>query len=624
MSSLFCELALQIKVAHQTFQTESDLANIINLSFQISSVLMSQVSFERYSEIHSQCIAFFGLLRDKLIEIKDKFKHEELEDAFYLALSYEKIIPRLYVSLMIACSFEIPEFLDIIIKMLPAVTHPLRGYMLRYAAISFFPPNSDKLFDFSYSNFCEMLTFLPQINIVHPSIFDAVLGLISMNISISLSSHNTDFNHVVQFLEKAMIIENKVVKMSIIISVVQTISPQLFNENFSYFIKLFKNLDVNQETIRTALYICVKTKDPKIAFDFATQTNFSEACSEKVVKMAIECKNFDVIKNCLTAWPNQNIFMIVYKSLGFYQFIENISKSFHPTSPLINQLLNDINSEVPIEIVKKIIEFCDNSHLPEDEDAIVQMIYKNCYDCQDISYLFTPDDKSYLFLFKSNQLFQIVLMNLYQAKKSFELILSYLNQASLPASLIDPKVRFFVICNVWPSNRSDEFLNQLEKFQDISQDDLCLIFSVFKRLDITDTVAGTFLEKCKNRNSLLSILSYLVSVSKVNLIERALTKLFEFDGDIFDIVERLKLYFGVLNVVSALKTEVPLKKDIFQEVFEIISQSFQFSKKFSMFVLDPNNSLLGKWKNYLINYSNAIVFSDYHDKIKLIIDLYFQ
>ena len=120
------------------------------------------------------------------------------------------------------------------------------------------------------------------------------------------------------------------------------------------------------------------------------------------------------------------------------------------------------------------------------------------------------------------------------------------------------------------------------------------------------------------------MLTYLVSVSKVNLIEKALIKLFNFDGEILDIVERLKLYFGALNIVSALKTDAPLEKDIFLQVFEIINQSLQFFKKFSMFVLDSNNSVQERWKNYLINYSNSKVFSIYHDQIILIINSYFN
>lgn len=626
MSNLFCELALQVKVAQQTFQTEADLTNIINLSLQTSLVLMSQVSFERYSEIHSQYISFFAMLKEKLSEMKNKLNYQEVEDAFYLSLSYEKIIPRLYISFIVASTFEIPEFLDVVLDMLPAVTHPLRGYMLRYTIISFFPTNSKKLYDFAYINFCEMLIFLPQINMLHPSIFDAVLGLISMNISISLSSPNTNFRNVSKFLDTVMTNGNKVVKMSVIISIVQSISPQLFIDNFSYFINIFKKSEVNPETTRTALYICMKTKNAKISYDFATQTSFSDACSAKVTKMAIENKDYDIIHKCLHKWPNENIYSIVYEGLGINQFIKIISDSFNPPSSFIIQILNDVNSEVPIEIVKKIIGFFDNSHSAEDEEVIIQMLYRTSYDNKNITALFTPDQnkETKLFLIKTNQLFQIVMMNLYQSKKNFNLILSYLNQASLPDSTIDTKVRFFVICNVWPSDHSDEFLNQLKKFKEISQDDLCLIFSVFKRLDISDSVVDEFLRRCKIKNTLFSMLTYLVSVSKVNLIEKALIKLFNFDGEILDIVERLKLYFGALNIVSALKTDAPLEKDIFLQVFEIINQSLQFFKKFSMFVLDSNNSVQERWKNYLINYSNSKVFSIYHDQIILIINSYFN
>lgn len=623
MSSLFNELSLQIKVAQQALQTESDLTNIVNLSLQISAVLMSQASFERYSEIHSQYISFFAILKDKLSEIKQKIEYQEIEDAFYLSLSYEKIIPRLYIAFIIACSFEVPEFLDIILKMLPAVTHPLRGYMLRYTIISFFPINSEKLYDFAYSNFCEMLILLPQINILHPSIFDAVLGLISMNISISLSCPNITFQNVINFLNIGMKNENKVVKMSIIISIVQSISPQLFIDNFSYFINMFKKFEVNPETVRTALYICMKTKDPKISFDFADKTNFSEVCSEKVTKMAVDYKNYDIIRKCMHKWPTKNIYTIVYKNLGISKFLEIVPDSFHPSSSFTIQLLKEVNSEVPLEIVKKIIDFIDDSHSVDDEEVIIQMIYRNYYGFQDISYLFTPNQKKNLFLFKTNQLFQIVMMNLSQTKKNFDLILLYLNQASKPDSAIDTKVRFFIICNVWPSDQSDEFLNQLKKFKEISQDDLCLIFSVFKRLDISDSVVDHFLGKCQIKNTLFSMLTYLVSVAKVNLIEKALIKIFEFDGEILDLVERLKLYFGALNIVSALKTDVPIEKDIFLQAFEIIKQCFQFLKKFSMFVLDSSNNIQDKWKSYLVNYSNSKIFSAYHDQIILIINLYF-
>ncbi|OHT03082.1 hypothetical protein TRFO_29601 [Tritrichomonas foetus] len=375
-SSLFHELSAFIKKTQQLFQTKISFQQMIEISLKISYALTYEASFEQYAELHSQCIAFYGVLRQKIVDMHlDK---NEIEDGFYLALSAEKIIPRLYVALVIACSVENDEYLDIIIKMLISVTHPLRGFMLRFTAISLFPMKSPKLPDFAYQNFLEMLYLIPKFNnifeIGNLSVFDAICGWLSSNISISLFAANFQTKYIQIFLMEAEKVYDDRIKLSIVSSVAQTIPHYSIVENIDAFASIFRSLEVSEESVHSILFICSRSRSAKDSFLLVSKTKFSLICSQKITQMAIMTRDYEAMVMCMNEWKeNDDIILMIYNEIGIHKF-SRIIPNFIKSSQILLNFFNDVDSLVPKEAIRKMFRFLDSFHSVEIELAIDKML----------------------------------------------------------------------------------------------------------------------------------------------------------------------------------------------------------------------------------------------------------
>lgn len=727
MSAITSKLSAQINYAERIIQTESDLHKSLKIAFSLFGELAKDIPPKPYFEIHSQFMLFFEILLHRISILKQESSDSFLDETFNLVLSHERIVPRLYNAIIFACGINNQEYIDLITKMLPAVSHPLRGFMLRYTFIFLYPKYSPTLKEFALSNFSEMLKSIELIHFQPNLIPDAPLQWLNTNITISLSGSNFSQKLLRSYFDQASQVKNETIKLSIILSIIQILSYPNLVMALPNFTSLFRSFSINDNTNNAAILFCSLLKNPSESFDFASKTPFSSICSEKATQCALLNSDYGIVKNCIIEWPNENILDMIYQSIGTEKMIHVLPPSFKLPTLFLLKLIDNVQQDIDKETVRKLILTIHFSHSVEIEDAIVRMIYRNKYDENTITFIFEPpfiyestqqdspnqydysnltrvndslahqikenegssneNDHSKItqlkldssldtvtesqfseltlssekinesgqelenipsdvsiviekpilskrhisdyieitnqpFTFKTSHLFQLVIMAMAQSNVDFRTIHYYINSSLQPDSLIDQNVSLCVLCSVWPSGHSEDFVNLLRKIHSVTQDDLCMICNAFERLQIDNKDIEYFTSQCKSKDALMSLLRYLISTTDENAIEKTIIRIFELDGILAGVVERLKLYFEVLNIVAEIKNDISINSDIFQTIFEIILQIIQFTRRFPMFIIDSNVNTSERFLKCLRNYASIKIFKNFHDKINMIIELY--
>lgn len=220
----------------------NNIVQIIYSGLQLTSCLSFDLDIDSYCELHSICLIYFGNLR-KALSDKSRFNKDKLNIAFEISLSCRCVLPRLYLALLIACTTKNKEQLKLISEMLLAVSHPLRGLLLRFTAISFFPkcPElADLLVDFAVTNFKEMLFLLSGFLKIYPKSKQLACQWLTSNTTISLFLSDNNPNIVKSFFDFAKACKENYVSIAIVDSISQSIEGPQIPKYFDLFADFFK------------------------------------------------------------------------------------------------------------------------------------------------------------------------------------------------------------------------------------------------------------------------------------------------------------------------------------------------------------------------------------------------
>lgn len=220
----------------------NNIITIIYSGLQLASCLSFDFDIDSYCELHSTCLIYFANLR-KALSDKSRFGKDKLNAAFEISLSCPYVLPRLYLALVVACTSKNKEKLKLMSEMLLAVSHPLRGLLLRFTAISFFPkcPElADFLVDFAVTNFKEMMFLLSSFLKIYPKSKQLACQWLTSNTTISLFLSDNNPNIVKSFFDFAKGCKENYVSIAIVDSISQSIEGPQIPKYFDLFADFFK------------------------------------------------------------------------------------------------------------------------------------------------------------------------------------------------------------------------------------------------------------------------------------------------------------------------------------------------------------------------------------------------
>lgn len=579
----------------------SDVAILLSLYDKLAE----DTPFEQYAEIQSKLMSFFGVIKSILAY---KYSRDELEEGLDAALSYEKLVPRLYVAYAIACSLASSEHLNLVISMFGSVGHPLRAFMLRFTAISFYPASDANLVLFAEQNFIEMQMLSPSVIELFPASEDAVCGWLTANVSIGVTSSGQDPHTIINYINSAINYQyQENMAVSIVSAVVQSLSSEKVVASVPALLKFFNEMPVNDSLAKLASFCCQKIGNLSKSFDFITQTKLAKTLSNKMFQMAVDSKDKDVLKRMLEKWPTDHFLSTVLKTLGSETFIEVAPVLTHVHTKIIIVCITSLERVEDIASVKRIVSGIAEVHDHELESALLSMFMTLDLGAEEIKLICSEP-----FHFTTNELFTYVMNIMKQRQQPLSALTGLYDRAMA----IDQKVRIETLCSLWtPTDTYEDFMKCFSG-NTLDEDVILSVLSTFGNVSPTTEILEEFLKRCYSRNGLFVFLDYLKRVNASDdIMNKAIIKSLSLDVGMFEMSSIANLYIDTLAFISELA--VPFDSNILSDIVENVTLIFGASMPFR---LAPPVEL-EQWKDRVTRLVSSDSLRDFADKIQKIIQL---
>lgn len=601
------ELEEKVAQAEALLETSDKISKIIESALELCNYLRKEIKIDEYVEVHSLCLQYFFNLR-KSLSNKDQFTDEQREKAFYLSLNCPHVLPRLYIAFIVACSSHDESKIHLVSEMLPAVSDPLRGFLLRDTAISFFPRESPLLVKFAVTNFSEMLYLLPSLLKSYPTAVPNASGWLTSNISISLSLSKENPDLLEKFLSSAKICIEPLISGAVIKSVITSMEPYEILKYIKLIIELISLMPSNDTSRKIVLLICEKCKNPRVSFDFLKQTSFFDTCAIEMTSIAIEYSDIDVLEECANQWPVDEVLSLILNKMGtniFAKVIPELKKNH----PLTYQFVLNATSETSSSSFRKVFVNELKARKPEMDQVLCEMMIRN-----DFSREFINDAFADPFVFSNGYLLKLVVFAALKKNISKDKVLKYIDRSFL----VDFKDIIFVLIDVLPPSSGNEIASKLA-FSD-EKEIFNLILAKLVHFDISESSMNALLDKCTTIKQLERFCMLASYKGYGTLVLKASQALLNLDTQITELEFRFDHYFIVINLIIGLSQDKEvLPREFINNVLNVIYSGLECVAKLPFPIATENN--LNKWKMFISRMKNIDHFHSFNDQVDNICSL---
>ena len=613
ISSSFHEFEKRNDEANRVLEVTNDINEIVSSGLKMISVLMMDLDLDTYTEIHSTCTSYFADLRKKL-ENNEFFTEKILNEAFNIALNCEYVLPRTYMCLLIGCSSKDTQQLIFASDMLQAITHPLRGLLLRFTAISFFPKDTDIVIPFAVRNFKEMLFLLPKFLDKYPNSENIASSWLTSNTSISMAISNNNKHLVECFFESAFNCEYQEVSSAIIGAISESIDGPEIRQYFPFFLRFFSQENSYLNCKDTIHSIIKKCEDPYIAFNFLKDTRFFDNCSKDITKLAIsfmkDGKNNngpEIIRICYKTWCTSDIILEIIEGIGVNNFFEIIDE-FPTDYEIQKEILKRCDETINPNYIRKLIANALEERDKEFDQSINHMLFEHSFDQAFYEILFSPPYVFYDF----HQLFCVVTRcQMYGTKQ--ELIFDFIHHSKIDEGQLNI-ILFFVYEK---SKNGQEIIKLIENNSNFSKS---IIFSYLSKFDLSEESLHSLFNYCQSEKDFTSFCLLCLNKKNQELIEKSLIQILKFDKKCDDSYCKLKIYFKVLNLAILIQDNgILLSTELINQILDIILLFIESatSKLFPLLTINQNQ----RFQKLCQTLNQKDHFLIYSEKIHLILSI---
>lgn len=575
-SPILAAFEAKLGEAHTLVESRPPIRAQVDTALKLCDELACDLSFEIYTEVHSKAVSFFGVIVRDFQEDTKKYSKEVITCEFYHALQYPLLVPRLYVAFILACCDPSEELMNIIVEMLSCVCHPMRGFMLRFTAISFYPSTFASLGKFVLGNLKGMLELAPMFVAAHPVAEDAVCGWLAANISIGVFCAKEREETIRQFLELATQNRNEPsLALNIVSAVVQTVSSHDVLQMLPVISRFFDGMEPTAKVLRAVGFCFQRTKSPVESYKFIVDTPFEEPLASKVLQMCIDSKDMETLRLCLGRWPTEDHFLQALNAVGNTTFAE-ICPPLNRAHETVLIAYIENTDESSAELVVDMISEVRLDHSENFENSLNDMIIRMDIHGAPLQHLFEDP-----FRFLTAPLFSSVMERL----KSSETPLSALIPMLRMAESVDASVRTNALCLIWDETGNCEDLFSLLEDNMMTDSNLSKIISILPMVSPSDSQIQFIFEKCSGKESLLAFLDFITSQGKVPLLNKTIELLLQIDETIPEISGRIDLYMKTLDFLP----RVPDAFDptLIDKTIGIIENTLTQTSRFPHFPLAP-------------------------------------
>ncbi|EAX88817.1 hypothetical protein TVAG_300160 [Trichomonas vaginalis G3] len=577
----------------------TDLTVMIKHALDLADNLCYVTTLKDYELNHSSFLPYLQVLH-KVLD-SPTYTQEILKKAYLYSMSFRHILPRLYISMVIASLLEDTTYLSNVCSMLISECQPLQGLMLRFTAISFFPLNSPLLAQFCVTNFNEMLYLTKGFLETYPNEIKTAAGWISSNISMSLAKVHDSFliNH---YIETAISCDIKEIGESSLEAISYSIPREAF-EQFIPNLKLFyTSHPITENTTKIIAYIIETVPTAKLAYEFSKGTTYENLCNIEIAKRCFNEKDYETLKNIA---DKEEVAMIIIIEAGSEKFIE-IGKPFARGSVLTIEFLRRITPNIKVETVRRFLEAEIEDMKIEIYETLKATIMKGDFPADYFAKLFAPP-----FKFQSTDFLMYVVSHGYRMGVSRETLIGYIRVSKM----LPPSVRAAAMGLVM---HIDELI-----FYILGLSDQLSRMFLINKIDkaFPKEYIPKILEKCETSKEIQALFNAVVVFEDNSLAGQVLDKLLEKDSDIETNEGLINFYFvNIINTIyGASEERLPVSQTTIEAIFQHVLNAVKTAIEFPFPLTTPKK--MKHWKK-IVSYGPKIDNLYFiHPKITEIIEL---
>ena len=578
----------------------NDIIPIVKQSLNLAETLSFDYELSDYSLIHSSFLIYLRVLH-RTLSNKSKFSQNTLIYGFYFSLRHSLVIPRLYISMIIASNIEDTSHLKSVCAMFPSVSHPLRGLMLRFTAITFFPHDSDILVPFTVTNFNEMMYLINGFLDLYPDEIQTASEWIASNISISLTivSDSILINH---YIDEAISCNIEELGAASINSVVLSIPQHSFEQYLPKLKQYFLHANVNELNIKSVSEIIANVENAKTAYEFMKSIHYEEQCAIDVALSALEEKDYETLSKLE---QTDEILMLILEEAGPEVFVD-LAKPFERGSPLVKEFVRRLKPSVdPVKtrkIMQNQMEYMDQSLY----DVISDVVQYYPFPKEFYEVFFAPP-----FTFQTSDLLTYVVFRGYSLGINPEKLIGFIRVSKkVPAhirasniSLLMHGAEFVFYCLSLENERARKVL--------------------IRSLDETYSkdLVQKILEKCTGVDEIVMLFHASTQYHDKSLCERILDKLLEKDSEIDSTEQLFQFYFMTIlnNLLCSSVSEIPVYDNVVSSILNHLVKATNTAISLNFPITTPNT--LKIWMNVVIYGLTLKTMEKFHSQLQTIKDL---
>jgi hypothetical protein len=470
----------------------------------------------------------------------------------------------LHVAFLIASSESSPKHLQKILSMLPAVTHPVRSFLLRQAFIKLFPKGWELSASFAYENFREMLDLLPPFRELYPGAMQLASGWLAANISISLlEGSNPDL--IAKFLRSAAQCEDGAIALAIAECVVHSIDPDSFDKFLPVLSDFFSGRPAGDDFLRLAVTCAEICDKPAAVFEFILRTPYSNACGFQITKIAVRRHDLDVLKKCAAEWQTDDVRQLLVESLHPNEFAE-IGVALENGCSLTRTLIQKVDAETRLQSIRKCLSNELFDRAPDLDRLLIDLMCRFVVDREFIEIVFGEP-----FQFSGSELIQFVLAASFRLRLPFETNRSLLQRTS------DFPGYFIALMNIYDHQRGDELVDTV--IESPRPLDVQILLSKLVEFNVSEPTLERLLGKFSGPSEFCALALLAGSKNFRSLLQDSMVRYFRCESGAEFIQERLDLYFKGLNVIAGLcQTEDVFDGGFVGKILELIQSILEVTQ----------------------------------------------
>jgi len=561
-------------------EEQTSIKDIVHLSLELCSFLNKKVPITDYLTNHSYLVLYLQVFYEKISNLSEI--KSDLDSGYNLALRCNLLMPRLYISYMLALSLHDSEKIDMILSMIPALSNPIKGIALRFTILSFFPLYSKTFIDQSLDFYLDMLSMTRVLEQFGDFSVSSYCDMVCSSASIVLS-RKANYSDICLLINYIFMNVSQELSIGLIRTILLSIENSFIVENHNLFHDFIKTLSLSEKSLDLIRFITSRINSIRIRFEILRNTVFEQHFLHELFSSALKEGNSSLLSDILSEKPKHDILCSALAELGVERFIF-LSPEYPKGNPIIEEIIKLITPSINPVLVRKILinELRDRSLVLEN--LITKVIQYHHFPKEFFLIVFAEP-----FVFQASSMLNFIVTKGKFFEMSNEILINFIDRSEkiLPYKLT-PLYSMVM--------EGDDLVNKVLGLNDSLSRRLLVSGLVTKNVSSQSII--NISSQCKAPSDLLSLTCLAIHHNLFDVSRILFDQILSYDTTYDTLIDRFNLYFSVINTMFSSKLSFLEYSSNYIKSFFVKLKEIDDYLKHICFPLFPL-SVVKKWKSII-------------------------